>query len=188
MRNATVHGSTRRLQAGQDLHAPVTPTDHCRGAERPSITIVEYADFESVSCRVAEIEVREILDTHPHAVRLVFRHYPLESDHPLALMAAEASEAAAAQGKFWEMHDALMRHHAPLSRHALDRTAQELELDMLMFRAALKDEIYRQRIREQEDGAVRSHLRASPGFFVNGKVCDVSFGMNELRNAIRALS
>lgn len=82
------------------------------------------------------------------------------------------------------MHDALLQEDASLERAALDRTAQDLGLDMLMFRAALNDEIYRQRIREQEDGAVRSHLRESPGFFVNGRVCDVSGGMHELGNTI----
>jgi hypothetical protein len=70
----------------------------------------------------------------------------------------------------------------------LDRTAQELGLDMAMFRSALNQEIYRQRIREQEDGAVRSRLRGSPGFFVNGKVCDVSGGMHELANTVAALA
>jgi protein-disulfide isomerase len=129
-----------------------------------------------------------ILAAHPQTVQLVFRHFPLESDHPLALMAAEATEAAAAQGKFWEMHDALLLEHAPLDRAALDRTAQELGLDITMFRSAMNQEIYRQRIREQEDGAVRSHLRESPGFYVNGKVCDISGGMHELANTIAALS
>lgn len=180
--------STRRTtpatRQGHDLHAPVTPTDHCRGALRPAITIIEYGDFASPACRAAEPAVRMILAAHPRNVQLVYRHFPLESDHPLALMAAEASEAAAAQGKFWEMHDALLQEDASLERAALDRTAQDLGLDMLMFRAALNDEIYRQRIREQEDGAVRSHLRESPGFFVNGRVCDVSGGMHELGNTI----
>ncbi len=188
MRNPKVHGHRRIIQQGHDLHAPVTPTDHCRGAERPSITVIEYADFESPACRAAESAVRAILAAHPTSVQLVFRHFPLEPVHPMALMAAEASEAAAAQGKFWEMHDALMRRDAPLERKALDSAAQELGLDMALFRSALNDEIYRQRIREQQDGAVRSYLRESPGFFVNGKVCDVSGGLHELAHTIDAMS
>jgi protein-disulfide isomerase len=172
---------------GTDLHAPVIPTDHRRGALRPSVTVIEYGDFESISSRAAEPAVQQLLAAHPTTVELVFRHFPLESDHPLALMAAEATEAAAAQGKFWEMHDALLLHEAPLDRAALEHVAQQLGLDVAMFRAALDDEIYRQRIREQEDGAVRSHLRGSPGFFVNGQVCDVSGGMHELANTVAAL-
>jgi len=176
-----------KARDGHDLHAPVTPTDHRRGAARPRITVIEYGDFESISCRSAEPAVQMLLAAHPRTVQLVFRHYPLEQDHPLALMAAEATEAAAAQGKFWEMHDALLLQEAPLDRAALDRAAEALGLDIALFRAAMNDEIYRQRIREQEDGAVLSHLRESPGFFVNGKVCDVSGGMHELANTVAAL-
>jgi len=187
MRNTKRQEHSPKIQAGHDLHAPVTPTDHCRGAKRPSITVIEYGDFASTSCRAAEPAVQMLLAAHPQSVQLVFRHFPLEPEHPLALMAAEATEAAAAQGKFWEMHDALLLQHAALDRGALDRVAQELGLDMATFRAALDDEIYRQRIREQEDGAVRSHLRESPGFFVNGKVCDVSGGMHELANTVAAM-
>lgn len=188
MRNPRVRGHHPIVRRGHDLHAPVSPTDHRRGAERPSVTVIEYADFESTACRAAEPAVRAILAAHPKSVQLVFRHYPLEPVHPMALMAAEASEAAAAQGKFWEMHDELMRREAPLERTALVFAAQELGLDMALFRAALNDEIYRQRIREQQDGAVRSHLRESPGFFVNGKVCDVSDGMHELADMVDAMS
>lgn len=188
MRDPRVHGHRPKVEHGHDLHAPVTATDHCRGAQRPSITVIEYADFESPSCRAAEAAVRSILASHPSSVQLVFRHFPLEPVHPMALMAAEASEAAAAQGMFWEMHDALMRRDAPLERVALDSAAQELSLDMALFRSALNDEIYRQRIREQQDGAIRSHLRESPGFFVNGKVCDVSGGIHSLVDTIDAMS
>jgi protein-disulfide isomerase len=125
-----------------------------------------------------------ILAAHPGTVQLVYRHYPMESMHPLAVMAAEASEAAAAQGRFWGMHDLLLRQGAPLDRAALERAAWDLNLDLQLFNAALRDEIYRQRIREQVDGAIRSRVREMPGFFVNGKVCDISGGMHELANAV----
>ena len=183
----TAAAQTKKRQ-GHDLHAPILPTDHCRGALQPRITIIEYGDFASPACRAAEPAVRMILAAHPRHVQLVFRHFPLEFDHPLALMAAEAAEAAAAQGKFWEMHDALLLEDASLERSALDRVAEELGLEMTQFRSAMDDEIYRQRIREQEDGAVRSHLRESPGFFVNGRICDVSGGMHELANTVDGIS
>jgi protein-disulfide isomerase len=120
-------------------------------------------------------------------VRLIYRHFPIESAHPHALVAAEAAEAAAAQGKFWPMHDRLMAHDAHLDRRALERHALAIDLDMPQFTAALDDEIYRQRIREQEEGAVRSHLRATPGFYVNGHVCDVSGGIHALGERIASL-
>ncbi len=186
MRTTTAHGSPTHSPPGHDLHAPVTPTDHRRGAPRPTITVVEYGDFECSTCRAAEPAVRMLLAAHATTVQLVFRHFPIESAHPLALMAAEATEAAAAQGKFWEMHDALMQEGAALDRAALDRTAQTLGLDMALFKSSLDDEIYRQRVREHQDGGIKSHLRAAPQFFVNGKVCDVSGGMQELADAMAA--
>jgi len=170
----------------QDLQAPLTPTDHRRGAASPKITVVEYGDLQCPMCRAAEPAVKMLLASHPRSLQLVFRHFPIESAHPLALMAAEATEAAAAQGKFWEMHDLLLQQGAALHRSALNQAAESLGLDIALFRASLDDEIYRQRVREHQDGGTRSHLRATPGFFINGKVCDVSGGMQQLAGAIAA--
>ena len=174
-------------QTGRDLMVPVIPTDHVRGAPHARVTVVEYADFECPMCRSAEPAVRMILDTHPGAVRLIFRHYPIESAHPHALMAAEAAEAAAQQGKFWEMHDLLLVQGAHLERGALDKYAAVLGLDLAQFKASLDDEIYRQLVREHMDGAARSHVRGTPGFFVNGHIQDVSAGMHSLREAVLRL-
>jgi protein-disulfide isomerase len=171
-------------QAGQDLKVPISPTDHVRGAPEAHVTVVEYGDFECPICRAAEPGVRMLLDQHPKTVRLIYRHFPIESAHPRALMAAEAAEAAAAEGKFWEMHDLLMRQAARLERKALHAYAAELGLDLAQFTAALDDEIYRQRVREQVDGAMRSHVRTSPGLFVNGRLVDVSGGLHRLGEAI----
>ena len=153
---------------GHDLAVAPSAVDHARGAERPAVTIVEYGDFECPMCRQAEPAVQQLLLHHPTAVRLVFRHYPIESAHPHALLAAEAAEAAGADGKFWEMHDLMLADGARLRRPALD------------------DEVYRQRVREHIDGAVRSHVRATPAFFVNGARCDVSGGMQALAAATLA--
>jgi protein-disulfide isomerase len=170
-----------------DLADPVTAIDHVRGPRIAPVTIVEYGDFECPICRGAEPAVRMVLGRSASAERLVYRHFPIESAHPHALMAAEAAEAAAAQGKFWEMHDLLLREGAKLSRAALNQYAADTALDLALFKASLDDEIYRQRVREQIDGANRSHLRATPGFFVNGQVCDVSGGMHALAERVAKL-
>lgn len=169
--------------AGHELAVPPSAIDHVRGAERPSVTIVEYGDFECPMCRQAEPAVQQLLLHHPTTIRLVFRHYPIESAHPHALLAAEAAEAAGADGKFWEMHDLLLADGARLGRPALEGLAARLGLDLPRFTAALDDEVYRQRVREHIDGAVRSHVRATPAFFVNGARCDVSGGMQALSAA-----
>ena len=168
---------------GHDLRVGVSAVDHVRGAERAAVTIVEYGDFECPMCRQAEPAVQQLLLHHPSAIRLVFRHFPIETAHPNALLAAEAAEAAGADGKFWEMHDLLLADGARLRRTALEGYAEGLGIDMPRFAAALDDEVYRQRVREHIDGAVRSHVRGTPGFFVNGMVCDVSGGMQALSAA-----
>ena len=168
---------------GHDLLVGVSAVDHVRGAERAAVTIVEYGDFECPMCRQAEPAVQQLLLHHPSTIRLVFRHFPIETAHPNALLAAEAAEAAGADGKFWEMHDLLLADGARLRRASLETYAQQLGIDMPRFTAALDDEVYRQRVREHIDGAVRSHVRATPGFFVNGMVCDVSGGMKALSAA-----
>jgi protein-disulfide isomerase len=170
-----------------DLAEPVQAVDHVRGPRLAPVTIVEYGDFECPTCRAAEPAIRMVLERSPNAVRLIYRHFPIESAHPHALMAAEAAEAAAAQGKFWQMHDLLMREGAKLGRPALDQYAADISLDLPLFKSSLDDEIYRQRVREQMIGANRSHLRATPGFFINGLVCDVSGGMHTLADRVAKL-
>ena len=188
MSTPTGHQTPDHERHGPDLLVALAPVDHRRGAQHATVTIVEYGDFECPVCRSAEPAVRMVLDAHADRVQLVYRHFPIESVHPHALMAAEASEAAAAQGKFWEMHDLLLREGARLDSDALDGYARTLGLDMALFKASLDDEIYRQRVREQQAGGVKSHLRAAPGFFVNGKVCDVSGGMHALSEAVGRLA
>jgi protein-disulfide isomerase len=103
------------------LLLPVEPTDHALGPDHAPVTIVEYGDFECPICKMAAPGVKLLLDRHPNRVRLVFRHFPIEEAHPHALQAAEAAEAAAAQGRFWEMHDLLFANQAHLKRREMGR-------------------------------------------------------------------
>jgi protein-disulfide isomerase len=162
------------------LAVAVSPTDHRDGPEHAPVTVIEYGDFECPICRAVEPSVRQLRELHREQMSFVFRHFPLEDAHPLALVAAEATESAAAQGKFWPMHDLLLAESHPLNRRRLDEFAQRLGLDMPRFKADLDDEIYRQRVRDHQQGGRQSHLRATPTFFVNGVVQDVSGGMHEL--------
>jgi protein-disulfide isomerase len=101
-------------------------------------------------------------------------------------LAAESAEAAAAQGKFWEMHDLLFAHQAHLKEPDLRRYAGELGLDLARYAAEMDDHIYLQRVREHAEGGRRSHIRATPAFFVNGVVQDISYGMQSLHDAVAA--
>lgn len=168
------------------LAVPVEPADHMQGLEHARVTVVEYGDFECPSCKVAATTPALLLERFPSRIRFVFRHFPLQEAHPHALLAAEASEAAAAQGKFWPMYEALFRNQAHLKAKDLERHAADLGLDMARYTAEMDDHIYLQKVREHAEGARRSHIRATPTFFVNGAVQDISFGMKALHDAVAA--
>jgi protein-disulfide isomerase len=169
-----------------DLTDDVVPTDHTRGPDYAPVTLVEYGDFECPNCKQAKPAVEIVLNRYPEQVRFVYRHFPLTDVHPHALAAAEAAECAGAQGKFWEMHALLFEHQTHLDRNHLLRYADDLGLDMARVASELDDEIYRQRVLEHLAGGERSGVRGTPGFFVNGRIVDVSFGLQALLKAVEA--
>src|SRR5215831_11161112 len=126
---------------------PMTERDHVRGPASARVTLVEYGDFECPFCARAVPVLREIQGRFGDSVRLVFRHNPRAFDHAHAPLAAEAAEAAAEQGRFWEMHDVLFEHQAALGETDLVRYAQQLGLDVEKFRTALRDRAHRARVR-----------------------------------------
>jgi protein-disulfide isomerase len=167
-----------------DLAPPDSATDHIAGPRSAAITVVEYGDFECPSCRQAAPVVKALLAHHAGQVRLVFRHFPLREVHPHAELAAEAAEAAGAQGRFWQLHDLLFAHQDHLDASHIHGYAAQLGLDMARFDNELKDTVYRQRVQEQIAGGQRAGVRATPTFFVNGKLVDVSFGLQRLQDAV----
>jgi protein-disulfide isomerase len=171
-------------RAPLDLVATVDATDHSLGPAHAPVVVVEYGDFECPNCKQAAPAVEIMLQRFEGNVRFVFRHFPLFDIHSHALQAAEAAECAGAQGKFWEMHAKLFEHQPHLDREHLLRYADELGLDMARFTAELDDEVYRQRIHEHLESGKRSGVRGTPGFFVNGRIVDVSFGLHGLLDAV----
>jgi protein-disulfide isomerase len=168
------------------LAVPPEPTDHSQGPEHARVTVVEYGDFECPSCKVAATTPTLLMERFPNKVRFLFRHFPVTEAHPHAMLAAEASEAAAAQGKFWPMYQLLFDNQAHLGEKNLVRYASEAGLDMTRYVAEMDDHIYLQKVREHIEGARRSHIRATPAFFINGAVQDISFGMKALHDAVAA--
>jgi protein-disulfide isomerase len=169
-----------------DLAVPVSAIDHVIGPDHAPVTVVEYGDFECPNCKQAAPAVKLLLERFPERVRFVYRHFPQETLHPHAVRAAETAECAAAQGRFWPMHDLLFANQDHLQRKHLRQYAQQVQLDMARYDAEVDDEIYLQRIREHVDSGSRSHLRSTPGFFVNGIIVDVSFGLRSLFDATEA--
>ena len=166
-----------------DLADPVNASDHVLGIPGAPVTVIEYGDFECPVCRQAAPTGRLLLERFPRQILFVFRHFPQEAAHPHALAAAQAAECAGAQGRFWEMHDLMFAHDGALKPKDLLGYARSLELDLARFKAEMDGEVYRQRIREQMEGGRKSHLKATPGFFVNGIIVDVSFGLPALFEA-----
>ncbi len=152
-----------------DLGAPVDPgRDHIRGPASAPVTIVEYGDFECPYCGQAEPAIRNLL-VGQGEVRYAWRHLPLNDVHPHAQLAAEAAEAAAAQGKFWEMHDQLIEHQDELVARDLIRYASEIGLDSARFLADLRKHAGAARVAEDIDTADLSGVSGTPTFFINGR-------------------
>jgi Na+/H+ antiporter NhaA len=169
-----------------DLAVPVDPRrDHIRGPAKAPVTLVEYGDFECPYCGEAEPVIREMLADYGD-VRYVWRHLPLTDVHPLAQLAAEGSEAAAAQGKFWEMHDQLLEHQGALTADDLIGYAGELGLNADRFARDLANDAGAARIDEDIDSADLSGVSGTPTFFINGKRHHGAYDLGELSDAVRA--
>jgi Na+/H+ antiporter NhaA len=169
-----------------DLAVPVDPKrDHIRGSDDAPVTLVEYGDFECPYCGRAEPAVREIVEEFGDDLRYVFRHLPLADVHPNAQLAAEAAEAAAAQGKFWEMHDLLFEHQDALRPMDLVAYAGQLGLDVDRFTDELRRRVYASRVADDIDTADQSGVTGTPTFFVNGRRQQGSFDIELLEDAVR---
>ena len=150
----------------------VTADDHIRGPAGAPVTVLEYGDFECPYCRGAFRDVRLLADEHPADIRFVFRNFPIPELHPHAEQAAEAAEAAAAQGKFWEMHDLLLQPYSHLDIDSLVTYAEVIGLNIPRFRREVTDEAYAGKIRRDVQEGTRNGVNATPKFYVNGERVD----------------
>jgi protein-disulfide isomerase len=165
---------------------PVVPSrDHVRGDVHGRVTVVEYGDFQCPYCGDAYPVVHSLLATYPW-VRFVWRHMPLVDLHPRAEAAAQASEAAAAQGRFWEMHDRLFQNQHALADDELAGHAAALGLDVERFERELREGVYAERVAEDFRGGAEGGIPSTPRFFVDGQIHLGSATELELRQAIEA--
>jgi Na+/H+ antiporter NhaA len=171
-----------------DLTADVDPElDHVRGDPDAEVTVVEYADFECPFCGRAEPAIRALLEAEAgEGLRYVFRHLPLPDVHPRAQLAAEAAEAAGAQGAFWEMHDRLYEHQDELAPKELRRHAEALGLDGERFLEDLRSGRFRARVRRDVDSADESGVSGTPTFFINGRRHHGVYDAASLEQAVRS--
>ena len=172
-------------QTTTDLYLDVDPErDHIRGPVDAPVTLVEYGDFECPYCGRAEPAVRDLLREFGD-VGYVWRNLPLSDVHPNAQLAAEAAEAAATQGRFWEMHDLLLTHQDALDPDDLVRYAQEIGLDVEQFASDLRTHAAAVRVADDVDSADLSGVSGTPTFFVNGRRHYGAYDLETLSNAVR---
>jgi protein-disulfide isomerase len=169
-----------------DLAVPVDAgRDHIRGPQDAPVTLVEYGDFECPYCGRAEPVVRELLSDFGD-LRYVWRHLPLNDVHPHTQDAAEAAEAAARQGAFWEMYDTLLANQDGLTHDDLLAHARRLGLDIERFQDDLDSHAGAPRIAEDVDGADMSGVSGTPTFFINGRRHSGAYDVETLSRAVRA--
>jgi protein-disulfide isomerase len=172
------------------LTPPVSVEDHTRGGEHAVVTLVEYGDYECPHCGRAHSIVRETLRRLWDDVTFVFRHFPMAQAHPHALPAAEAAEAAGAQGRFWSMHDLLFERQHALEDEDLVAYAEELDLDIERFASEVANDAHLPKVQRDFRSGVRSGVNGTPTFFVDGQRFDGSWTEGglalALTSAIRA--
>jgi Na+/H+ antiporter NhaA len=169
-----------------DLSDEIDPSrDHIRGPDHAPVTLLEYGDYECPYCGQAEVVIRSLLDSFGDDLRYAWRHLPLNDVHPGAQIAAEAAEAASAQGRFWEMHDRLLANQDQLLPTDLARHANEVGLDMNRFWDDLRRREHAERIAEDVASADVSGVAGTPTFFINGTRHQGAYDIDTLADAVR---
>ncbi len=170
------------------LAVPVSERDRHQGPATAAVTLVQYGDYECPYTRLSTTIVRAIQQQLGEQLRFVFRNFPLTEIHPHALHAALAAEAAAAQGKFWQMHDTIFHHQHTLEDADLEQFAEAVGLDLQQYARALADQGALARIEEDMEGGERSGVQGTPTFFINGALYRGSWEREALLPALQAAS
>jgi len=172
-----VSGETTQKKAR--LLVPVDERDHTQGPADALATLVEYGDYQCPHCRQVYYNIKELQEKLGDGMRYVYRHLPITSAHPDAQLAAEAAEAAGAQGKFWEMHDKLYGH-PELDQARFVSYAEEIGLDKDRFCEELENRVYAKKVQEDFDSGIRSGVNGTPTFFLNGERYDGAWDTESL--------
>ena len=168
------------------LNPPVSDRDHNEGRATARLTLVEFGDYQCPYCGAAYPVVKQLQRDLGSKLRFVFRNFPLTQAHPYAMVAAEAAEAAALQGKFWEMHDIIYENQDQLEPSILPLWAQQLRLNVNEFGRAIKEGLITERINEDRKSGIHSGVNGTPCFFINGVRFDGAADYEQLSEALEA--
>jgi protein-disulfide isomerase len=166
------------------LTRPVSTRDHSAGPADAPVTLVEYGDYQCPYCGAAYPVVKRLQKKLGKKLRFVFRNFPVTQAHPYALIAAETAEAAALQGKFWEMHDLLFEQQDSLTPDIIPVWAKKIGLDLDQFGNDIKQGVVAKRIQEDRQSGIRSGVNGTPTFYINGTRYD---GPNDYESLLEAL-
>ncbi len=166
------------------LSQPVTALDHALGAADAPLTLVEYGDYECPHCGRLRPILHDLLQHFPGRLRLVYRHFPLATVHRHAQHAAEAAETAAAQDKFWPMHDLLFQHQSNLTDEDLVNYADQIGLNLDQFMSQMKQHLHAPRVRDHFQSGLRSGVTSTPTLFLNSTRLSTPHDMQSLHKAI----
>ena len=169
-----------------ELTLPVGERDHAQGPPSAAVTLVEYGDYECPHCGAAYPVVKKLQKKLGNKLRFVFRNFPLSSMHPHAEHAAEAAEAAAAQNKFWEMHDWIFEHQDTIEDQDLLGAGNTVGLDGAQFLKDMQSQAFLPRVKEDFQSGVRSGVNGTPTFFINGIRHDRAPSYDDLWDALQS--
>lgn len=173
-----------KLKSRAKLSRPVSRADHVHGSEGAPVTLVEYADFECPHCLGAYWMLKEMTAWLGDDLRYVFRHFPVSDLHSHAQAAAEAAEAAAGDGKFWQMHDVLYEHQQMLDDRSLVSYASIINLDGCKFKQQMAERDFANKVHSDVESGVASGVSTTPTFFINGVRHDGECDIDTLLEAI----
>ncbi len=168
------------------LTVPVSERDHVIGPVTAAVTLLEYGDYECPFCGAAHPIVKQVREIVGDDLRFAYRHFPLTQIHTHAYQAAEAAEAAGAQGRFWQMHDTLFENQDRLGLRDLISYADALGVDLDRFVTDMRNGTYAGRLREDFMSGIRSGVNGTPTFFVNGDRHNGNWDLESLLEAVRA--
>jgi|SRR5579871_376029 protein-disulfide isomerase len=167
------------------LTPPLSAHDHIQGPADSGLVLLEYGDYECPYCGAAYPVVKELQKRMKGKMAFAFRNFPLANAHPHAELAAEAAEAAAAQGKFWEMHDLLYENQDALDPENLVEYATSLKLDVARFTKEMNERVYTSKVKDDFRSGVRSGVNGTPSFFINGVLYVGQYDVHSLLAALR---
>jgi protein-disulfide isomerase len=176
---------TNRRTENTKLSLPVSESrDHIQGPVTAPVTLVEYGDYECPYCAQAYLITKEIQERLGDKLCFVFRNFPVTKIRPHAYETALAVEAAAAQGKFWEMYDYLFKHGQAVTNDSLRRSAANLGLNLTRFDREFHDRMYSNHIDEDIQSGNSSGVNGTPTFFINGEHYDGAWDLDNLLGAL----